>query len=212
LNNLFLYISFFLIFTVSQGFPQETVKSRGIKNGEKYKFVAYPTANVILSGDEFTLYNLIMEYRKANGKPVVPLSKALTYVAQTHAGDLTNNYRLNEKCNLHSWSKKGNWTPCCYTKDHANAECSWNKPEELTKYTGSGFEVAYFDYRPATPEGVIEKWKKNPTNKEILLTSGYWEKVTWNAVGIGMFGNYATVWFGKLPDKDGEPGIPLKNW
>jgi hypothetical protein len=211
LNNIFLYISFIFISSVFQAFTQENVKSRGITNGEKYKFVTYPKANVTLSGDEFTLYNLIMEYRKANNKPVIPLSKALTYVAQTHAGDLTNNYRLNEKCNLHSWSKKGNWSPCCYTKDHANAECSWNKPAELTTYAGSGFEVAYFDYRPAIPAKVLEKWKKNPTNNEIILTSGNWEKVTWNAVGIGMFGNYATVWFGKLPDNDSEPGIPIKN-
>jgi hypothetical protein len=208
LNNLFLNISFVFITAVFQGYTQGTVKSRGIDNGRKYAFVAYPDANIVLSGDEFLLYQLIMDYRKANGKPVIPLSKALTFVAQTHAGDLTKNYRLNEKCDFHSWSKKGSWTPCCYTKDHANAECSWNKPGELTTYAGSGFEVAYFDYRPAIPSVVLEKWKKNPTNNEMLLTSGNWEKVTWNAVGIGMFGNYATVWFGKLADKDGEPGIP----
>ena len=211
LNHLFLYISLFLIFPVYHGFSQETVKSKGMGNGEKFKFIAYPEANVFLSEDELALYDLIMEYRKANNKPVIPLSKALTFTAQTHTGDLSDNYRLNDKCDLHSWSKKGSWTPCCYTKDHAHAECSWNKPGELANYPGSGFEVVFFDYRPATPKGAFEKWKKNPTNNEILLTSGNWEKVTWNAVGVGMFGNYASVWFGKLPDKDGEPVIPSMN-
>ena len=53
--------------------------------------------------DEKQLYNLLMAYRKANGLPLIPLSKALTKVAQTHANDLEENYTRNDRCNMHSW-------------------------------------------------------------------------------------------------------------
>ena len=81
-----------------------------------------------LSEQEQELYNLIMEYRAQKKLPPIPLSKSLTFVARTHAKDLGDNRPDIKKCNMHSWSKKGNWTSCCYTSDHKKAECMWNKP------------------------------------------------------------------------------------
>src|SRR5688572_16243476 len=71
----------------------------------------------LLSEEEQKLYNLIMEYRKSKNLPAIPLSAKLTKVAQTHARDLMDNYKfdLKNKCNPHSWSKKGKWSACCYT-------------------------------------------------------------------------------------------------
>lgn len=174
---------------------------------DKYLFKPYATGSIILSKDENKLYRLIMEYRYSQGKDALPLSAALSYVAQTHTGDLTEHYTLNGKCDMHSWSKKGVWSPCCYTRDHANAGCSWSKPRELTPYAGDGFEVVYFDYQVPVPENVLEKWKKNPTNNDMLLNMGEWAGENWEAIGVGIFGNYASVWLGKIPDNEGVPWV-----
>ena len=96
----------------------------------------------VLTDEEKKLYDLIMEYRNENGLPDIPFSKSLTYVAQTHVKDLYNNRPNNGNCNLHSWSSNGNWTPCCYTPDHAQAKCMWSKPSEMTSYKGYGYEIA----------------------------------------------------------------------
>ncbi|NOU17519.1 MAG: hypothetical protein HOO91_08175 [Bacteroidales bacterium] len=55
-----------------------------------------------LTDEETKLYNLIMEYWKANGLPNIPISPSLTIVAQTHVKDLQNNHPDNEPCNMHS--------------------------------------------------------------------------------------------------------------
>jgi len=174
---------------------------------DKYLFKPYEPGRITLSKAEYQLYRLIMDYRSSLGKDTIPLSKTLTFVAQTHSGDLTDHYSPNRKCDMHSWSKKGSWSPCCYTRDHANAGCSWSKPRELTPYTGDGFEVVYFDYQIPVPENVLKKWKLNPTNNEMMLHTGQWAGEKWKAIGVGIYGNYASVWLGKLPDKEGTPGI-----
>src|SRR5687767_8026143 len=78
------------------------------------------TTEVCLNAEEKKLYDLIMEYRKSKKLPPIPLSTKLTLVAQTHARDLADHHEFEpkSKCNPHSWSDKGNWTPCCYTNDH----------------------------------------------------------------------------------------------
>ena len=47
----------------------------------------------VLSGEERKLYNNIMEYRRANGLPTIPLSASLTYVAQMHCKDFSRQLR-----------------------------------------------------------------------------------------------------------------------
>src|SRR5688500_17123131 len=72
-------------------------------------------ADTCISEQEVKLYNLINSYRKGKGLPKIPLSKSLTFVAQTHAQDLSENKIDTGMCNAHSWSAKGKWTSCCYT-------------------------------------------------------------------------------------------------
>src|SRR5688572_16495119 len=74
---------------------------------------------VCLQPEEKKLYDLIMEYRKEKNLDSIPLSAKLSQVAQVHAKDLSENFKpFDTKCNLHSWSSKGKWKPCCYTDDH----------------------------------------------------------------------------------------------
>jgi hypothetical protein len=158
--------------------------------------------NICLNKEEQKLYEVMMAYRKSNGLPAIPISEKLTKVAQTHAKDLMDNYKFdpNAKCNPHSWSKKGKWTSCCYTSDHKQAKCMWDKPKEISGYAGNGFEIAYYSSKGATAEEGLAGWKKSPGHNPLIVNEGIWKQVTWKAIGIGFYGEYGIVWFGEVED------------
>lgn len=162
--------------------------------------------DVRLSDEELRLYDLLMDYRSTNGLKKIPLSKSLTLVAQTHVQDLATNNPATGKCNEHSWSNKGKWKACCYTPDHAKATCMWDKPKELTSYTANGYEIAAAGSENIVAAKALSLWKGSKHHNQVILNKGIWTKLKWNAVGIGVNGKYAVVWFGDLVDKEGEPG------
>ncbi len=151
---------------------------------------------VSLSATEKELYRLLMDYRAENGLPSIPLSPSLTYVAQTHVRDLTAHPPADD-CNLHSWSEYGDWTPCCYTPDHAEAKNMWNKPRELTQYKGVGYEIAFRNSAGATAVSAINAWKNSYGHNATMINQDIWSGITWKAVGIGVYGEYAVIWFGE---------------
>ena len=154
-----------------------------------------------LNVKEMELYELIMEYRKGRGLPQIPISESLTYVAQLHVKDLQENHERGTNCNMHSWSDKGVWSPCCYTDDHAQANCMWNKPRELTSYTGNGYEIAYWTSSSVTPREALSSWKNSPGHNRVIINEDVWSDHLWNAIGIGISNNYAVVWFGEKVDE-----------
>ena len=160
---------------------------------------------VDLSAEELRLYDLLMDYRSGNDLKKIPLSKSLTFVAQTHVYDLTENHPITKKCNQHSWSGKGKWQECCYTDNHKRAACMWSKPKELTSYRGEGFEIAGFASENIDASTALSLWKRSKGHSQVILNQGGWANKNWNAIGIGIKGNYAVVWFGEEPDQEGEP-------
>lgn len=161
-----------------------------------------PQTRVCLLPEEKKLYDLIMEYRKEKNLESVPLSFKLTRVAQTHARDLSENYKPFEgKCNLHSWSGNGNWESCCYTDDHKKAACMWNKPKEIAGYESSGYEISYYSGSGANAVDGIAGWKESPGHNQVMINDGIWKQLKWNAMGIGIYKEYAVVWFGELKDE-----------
>lgn len=157
---------------------------------------------VSLSEEEQRLYDLMMQYRQEHHLPVIPLSASLTYVAQSHARDLQN-YPPQDGCLLHSWSDQGNWTPLCYPAQPTEEQQKgmWNKPREMTMYPDAGYEIAYVHISAATAEGALSDWKSSPIHDAVMLNMGEWEGATWRAIGIGIYGHYAVVWFGEKKDK-----------
>ena len=153
----------------------------------------------VLSADEQRLYRLITDYRKSKGLPPIPLSPSLSFVAKTHVRDLQVHPPAGA-CNFHSWSENGPWTPCCYTGDHARASCMWDKPRELTGYSGNGYEIASWSSGQNTPEGALSGWRSSPLHNAVIVNSGAWSRITWKAVGVGLHGSYAVVWFGEEAD------------
>lgn len=154
-----------------------------------------------LSGNEQELLSRIHKYRQENGLPRLPAAKSLTKVARVHVRDLASNepHREGRRCNAHSWSDQGNWTPCCYTPDHAEAECMWNKPKELTSYEGLGFEVWAGGWASdgSAAEGALSVWKSSPGHNKVIINRGRWATTQWEAIGVGIYDGHAVAWFGK---------------
>ncbi len=160
-------------------------------------------AETCLNTEEKKLYDLIMAYRKSKRLPPIPYSAKLSKVAQTHVRDLEANYNYENAstCNPHSWSDKGTWTSCCYTSDHKQASCMWTKPKEIAGYEGYGYEIAYYSSAGANATEGLEGWKKSPGHNPLIINSGTWSKVKWQAIGIGIYGQYGVVWFGEEADE-----------
>ncbi len=170
-----------------------------------YGFAIHAQAQ--LSQEEQKLYDLLTEYRATYNLPAIPISPALTKVAQAHVRDLQDNQPHGENCNMHSWSGVGKWTPCCYTSDHKQAQCMWDKPREMTNYAGNGYEIAYGGSAGATASDAIAGWKSSSGHNSVMINKGVWAKRPWNAVGIGIYGGYAVVWFGEEADNTPIPPI-----
>ncbi len=166
---------------------------------------------VCISKEEKKLYQLINDYRKAHGLNEIPFSLNLTIVARSHAIDLFKNkpHKEDSLCNMHSWSNKGNWKACCYTSDHNNVECMWDKPKEITNYPFNGYEMVFF-YSPVTNQismakEALESWKTSPTHNMMIINSNMFRNTEWKSIGVSIYKEYAIVWFGELADKAGAP-------
>jgi hypothetical protein len=162
-------------------------------------------AGYCISGPEYKLYKMINEYRKRYDLPPIPLSKSLCYVASTHVKDLFINHPDQGPCNSHSWSDKGTWKPFCYPGDEKKNNSVWDKPKEITNYKGKGYEIVYWENSPAVIDSIIQFWKSIGYFNSFLMSSGKWQGMKWNAIGIGICENYACAWFGELYDPEGEP-------
>ena len=162
-----------------------------------------------VTNEEFRLYRLVNQYRIEKGLPAIHLSASLCYVAGAHVWDLQTNQADQGKCNMHSWSEYGPWSECCYSEDHEKAQCVWLKPEELTIYDDFGYEVAYFSPWPVgehkgMAEAALEGWKGSPGHDQMIINKYAWKRMKWNAMGVGIYGNYAVVWFGEMRDPAGK--------
>lgn len=148
-----------------------------------------------LSDNEMKLYLMIMDYRKSNGLSSIPLSRNLSRVARAHVQDLEE-HPPSGACNMHSWSEYGNWKPVCYT-GRQNAKFMWSKPRELTDYRGKGYEIAAWTSGRMGPGLAMHLWEGSLSHNTIILNSGTWEGMRWNAIGLAISHSYAVVWFGE---------------
>jgi uncharacterized protein YkwD len=152
-----------------------------------------------LSQAEQELYDLIMQYRSSKGLPNIPVSKSLSFVAKLHVRDLST-HTFPAPANMHSWSADGPWKPVNYTPDHAHADLMWSKPSELTMYKSEGFEIAYMSSGGVAPISALSGWKGSSGHNSVIINAGVWTAMEWKAIGIGIYGNYAVVWFGAADD------------
>jgi uncharacterized protein YkwD len=154
-----------------------------------------------------TLCELVNQYRVEEGLEPIPISVALMTVAETHVKDLNDNPdTLSSTCNMHSWSDTNPslYSGCCYTSNHAQAQCMWDKPKQITaswganRYQQSGFEISASTSNPAS---ALQLWKGSSGHNAVILNEGQWASYgPWPAMGCGAQGGYAHVWFGPAAD------------
>lgn len=173
-------------------------------------FQAAAAQDVCLSAEERLLYDLVMAYRQSKKLPAVAYSVKLTRVAQAHVRDLSTHFDYENRgdCNPHSWSSNGTWSSCCYTVDHKQAACMWNKPREIAGYESEGYEIAFYSSDGAQAQESLDGWKESPGHNPVIVNEGTWKPVKWNAIGIGVNGKYAVVWFGQLADPSTPTACP----
>jgi hypothetical protein len=159
---------------------------------------AKPTPFVDTAADANALVKLINDYRESIDLPRVPVSKAMTKVAQAHVRDLNANKPVGGKCNMHSWSTKGPWSACCYDGSKEAARCMWKKPKEIGGYRGNGYEIAA-NASGITPPHALELWQNSPAHHAVMINKNQWTK-PWRAMGVAVEGDYAVAWFGEETD------------
>jgi len=157
-------------------------------------------------GRQDTIADEVNRFRASKGLARLPLSASLTRVAQAHLADLEANYHGGGRCNMHSWSNRGNWSPCCYTPDHAEAACMWEKPKEISGglYDSPGYEIVAHYTSAITPALALDIWQGSPPHLAMVLNRGTWADNTWRAMGAAIGRHYAVVWFGESPDPGGR--------
>lgn len=160
--------------------------------------------SVCLSADEKKLFDVVNAYRESMDLEPVPFSAAMTRVAQAHVLDLGANYTFKRgaKCNPHSWSKKGEWSDCCYTSDHKRAACMWDKPREIAGFDTNGFEILSYSSDGVTPGEALVGWQKSKGHHDVMINNASWQRVKWQSMGVGIYEEWAVVWFGEKADSE----------
>lgn len=156
------------------------------------------------SRQEQELFRIVNEYRAQNNLPQVPLSPALSIVANRHLLDL----ETNVKGMTHSWSN------CPYDiKNQSTWNCVFTAPQRLgTDYGGRGYENLYRNLtQPATPPLALEAWKKSPLHNSLLLNLSFFKDDVYDACGIAIRGNFAALWFGSSKGAGNNAFKPNKN-
>jgi hypothetical protein len=154
-----------------------------------------------ISAEEFKLFQLINNERSKRKLSQIPLSAKLTVVATTHARNLEAYHKRGGACNLHSWYGKGKWRSCCYKSNHSDPGCMWEKPREITGYDDKGYEVAFYHSGGANASEALDSWlKSRQGHANVILNRGIWKNTRFNAMGVGIYGKYAVVWFGENQD------------
>lgn len=202
-----------LSITVETAFPSEDKQGKEVSKPKQEG----PAPGNCLTDEEAELARLVNKLRSDNGLSAIRVTGSLYKVAKWHVIDLAENAPHKDKtdakgepCGLHSWSDKGEgrggWKPVCYTPDHKYAGDIWDKPREITNYKGEGYENVYWTSAPLSPSMVIRFWGNRQSERDMILGANDWKNSRWNAMGVGIYGNYAAVWFGSKTDHEDVVG------
>jgi hypothetical protein len=164
--------------------------------------LSFASTHAVEPGASAQLIDLIYDYRAQNGLPAIAMSPSLDKVAALHVADLERHVP-GGKCNNHSWSASARWSACCYTRDHAQARCMWDKPREITRgaYKGHGYEIVCWSSDRMTPERAMACWQRSAVHHNVILNRGVWRDTTWRAMGVRMSEHYAVLWLGMEADR-----------
>ncbi|MFT5524171.1 MAG: hypothetical protein ACI9G1_001626 [Pirellulaceae bacterium] len=152
------------------------------------------------------LADLINDHRVRKGLSRIPLSSSLSAVAALHAKDLNDNQPHEKLGSLHSWSDDERWKGGGYkSSSKPTWPIMWDKPKEITGYSGYGFEVCAAKVRDA--EEALKVWTTSKNHYDVIVNRGTWADKRWNwkAIGAVFYKGYACAWFGDRVDPNDTP-------
>ena len=79
----------------------------------------------------------------------------------------------------------------------------WKAPQRLkTGYPGNGYENVFGGSGGyvATAEDALKSWTSDPPHNAVILNQGRWKKLSWQALGVGIYKGYAVMWVGEEED------------
>ncbi len=161
--------------------------------------------NFCITLDEQGLMEKLNSLREDYGKTAIEFSKSLSYVAAIHVRDLAEHHPDTSVCNLSSWSDKGDWSPCCHNPYLPKQDCMWDKPKELTAYPYRGYELAGFFEGGLNSDSAMKYWSDNKDALDMILTEGIYGNKKWITMGVAIYKEYVSVWFGQRKDNAGSP-------
>ncbi len=163
--------------------------------------------NYCISNDEIQLFEQINQLRADYDKSSLQLSASLSFVAKTHVEDLLKNHPDTSICGLSSWSDKGTWKACCYNNYVLDEDCMWDKPKQLTSYSYRGYELVTYFEDDFTIDSIINIWSGTREVLDMILTQGNYTSKKWACMGVGINGDYVSIWFGQRNDPQKKPNI-----
>ena len=156
-----------------------------------------PSALDRFDSEEAKLYRAINQYRANNGLPPIAASRSLSLVANRHVLDLQEN--IGEL--THAWSDAP-----YDDNDSSTWPSMWTAPQRFdTGYDGNGFENAFFTSAGATANEALQNWSESSGHRAVILNRGIWEDFEWQALGIGIYEDYAVMWVGESSDPNRAP-------
>jgi hypothetical protein len=150
--------------------------------------------------EEKKLYSLINDYRSRYKLPSLQYSDSLSFVASTHSVDLIVAYE-NNGCNLHSWSKYGDWTPGCLSPTQGDISIMTHKPKEIIGMDELGFEMVHLHQNkeePCNAACAFSYFYQMNMFRHMMREEGY---PKWKKMGLNIFQGAASVWFTPAEDQ-----------
>ena len=69
-------------------------------------------------------------------------------------------------------------------------------------YGGNGYEISAGARGYAmTAAGALRQWQGSAAHNAVILQQDRWGE-PWQAMGVGIYGGYAVIWFGREPDRE----------
>lgn len=211
------FLTLLLISLISIGVSSASAESAERAETAQKKIMEEP--GTCLTDQEAELVSLLNKVREEHQRAPVRVKESLYKVAKWHVIDLSTNAphesRTDERgmpCNIHSWSDKGKemgkdkggWNPLCYTADHKQALGMWKKPREISDHRSNGYENIYWTSAILSPAMATNYWTSRNDELDMIIERNSWAKHPWRTMGVGIYGNYAAVWFSEKSTSEPE--------
>ena len=85
----------------------------------------------------------------------------------------------------------------------------WSKPMEIAGFDSNGYEILSYSSDGVTPGEALIGWQNSQGHHEVMINAGGWNRVQWGGMGVGIYEEWAVVWFAEKHDTEAGSTILL---